>query len=120
MPFSPGNIEEASAALSEVQIGGETSFTQGMTAAIEDLSDPELFGGKINAIIAIIGTSHICLPESAAITLNARMRESGSRIYIRIIGMGVPGKERSGLEQTVKAMGGRPFSSTKPWSCKRL
>ena len=37
---------------------------------------------------------------------NARMREYGSRIYIRIVGMGVPGKERSGLEQTVKTIGG--------------
>ena len=52
LPFSTSNIEEASATLSEVQIGGETSFTQEMTVAIEDLLDPELFGGKINAIIA--------------------------------------------------------------------
>ena len=37
-PFSPGNIGEAKAGLGAVELGGEASFTQGMTAAIEDRS----------------------------------------------------------------------------------
>ena len=108
-PFSPGNIEEAQAALAEVQLKGEVSFTQGMTAAIADLADPELFGGKINAIIGIIGTSQICLPESAAATLNARMAESSNRIYVSIIGMKIPPAERLALIGIVRAMGGKLY-----------
>ena len=111
-PFSPGNTEEAYTALAEVQIGGETSFTQGMTAAIDDLSDPELFGGKINAIISIIGTSQICLPESAADTLNARMAESSNRIYVSIIGLGIPIEERKALIRIANAMGGKAYFAT--------
>ena len=108
-PFSAGNIDEAYTALAEVEIGGDTSFTQGMTAAIEDLADPELFHGKINAIIGIIGTSQICRPESAANTLNARIGETNNRIYVRIVGMGILAKDRKVLEQTAKAMGGKAY-----------
>ena len=108
-PFSPGNIEEAYTALAEVQIGGETSFTQGMMAAIEDLADPERFGGKLNAIIGVIGTTQICQPESAAETLNAGMAESGNRIYVRIIGVGIPVEERQAVIRIAKAMGGKAY-----------
>ena len=69
-----------------------------MTAAIEDLADPELFHGKINAIIGIIGTSQICRPESAANTLNARIGKTNNRIYVRIVGMGILAKDRKVLE----------------------
>ena len=110
--FTPGNIEEAHTALAEVQIGGEPSFTQGMTAAIDDLADPELFGGNINSIIGIVGTSQICLRESAAETLNASMAESGNRIYVRIIGLGIPVEERQALIQIAKAMGGEAYFAT--------
>ena len=108
-PFSPGNIDQAYTDLAGVEIDGDTSFTQGMTAAIEDLADPELFVGKINTIIGIVGTSQICQPESAANTLNARMGEISSRIHVRIIGVGIPDKERSVLEQTAQAMGGKAY-----------
>lgn len=111
-PFSPGNIEEAYTTLAEIQIGGKPSFTQGMTAAIEDLADPERFGGKINSIISIVGTSQICLPESAADTLNARMAESSNRIYVSIIGLGIPVEERQALIRIAKAMGGKAYFAT--------
>ena len=108
-PFSPGNIAEAKVALAAVQLRGEASLTQGMTAAIEDLADPKLFGGKINSIISITGTSQICLRESAAVTLNARMAESSNRIYISIIGMGIPVEERQAMIGIAKAMGGKAY-----------
>ena len=80
-----------------------------MTAAIGDLADPEVFGGKINSIISFIGTSQICLRESAAVTLNARMAESSTRIYISIIGMGIPVEERQAVIGIAKAMGGKAY-----------
>ncbi len=108
-PFSPGNVADAQTTLAEVKIKGEASFTQGMTAAIKDLADPEIFGGKINSIISIIGTSQYCLGDSAAATLNARMAESSTRIYISIIGMGIPVEERQTVIRIAKAMGGKAY-----------
>ncbi len=109
VPFAPGNIAEAQTALAEVQLRGETSFTQGMTAAIEDLADPELFGGKINHILSIVGTAQFCSDESVAATLNARMAESNTRIYVSIIGLGVPVEDRKALIIIAKAMRGKVY-----------
>ena len=112
LAFSPGNIEEAYTALAEVQIGGEASFTQGMTAAIEDLADPELFGGKINHILSIVGTAKFCLGEPAAATLNALMAESNTRIYVSIIGLAIPVEDRKSLIIMARAMGGKAYFAT--------
>ena len=93
----------------EIELGGDTTFTPGIVEAIGDFSDSEQFQERINTIIVITGSGDSCTPELAARILSEQMQKVGRRIIIRIIGLGLPPEQQAALDEAVRAMGGQTF-----------
>ncbi len=107
--FAPDNQDRISAALSELDIGGDATFAQGMAEGTRDFGDAEQSEGELNTIIAIVGSGDFCAPALAVQVLNDQIHSVESRITIRVIGLDLPPDQKTSVEQAVAAMGGETF-----------
>ena len=112
VPLAQGNEDRIGAALSELEVAGDATFTQGIAEAAGDFGDFQQFEGGVNTIIGIVGSGDFCAPELAPGILNDQIHQVESRIIIRVIGLGLPPNQRTNLEEAVRAMGGEAFFVT--------
>ncbi len=112
VPFAQDNEDRIGAALSELAVGGDATFAQGMAEGTGDFGDSERFEGGVNTIIGIVGSGEFCAPEEAPSILNEQIHKVSSRISIRVIGLGLPAEQRIFMEEAVRAIGGKTFFVT--------